>query len=333
MSPKWKGLEIPTGLVADENVTTPTYGRFIAEPFERGFGFTVGHALRRVLLSSIHGAAVTSIKVEGVMHEFATIPGVKEEVMEIILNLKKLVVRLEGKESKTLFLNIEGEKDVTAADIVKDEHVEILNPELHLATLNKHAKLKAEINIGRGYGYLSSEDNKKEDSPIGVIFIDSTFSPVTRVKYHIENTRVGHRTDYEKLILEVFTNGSVSPEEAIVHAAEILRKHVEMFITFETEEEETVAELSDDEKKTRGSLKMNVSELELSVRSSNCLKSAGIKTIAQLVQKSESDMLKYRNFGKKSLGEITKILSAMGLSLGMKLEPEVIQDLDLAGKK
>jgi len=328
MSPKWKGLEIPTGLVQDEDVAAPTYGKFTAEPFERGFGCTVGHALRRVLLSSIQGAAVTSVKIQGVMHEFSTIPGVVEEMIDIILNLKKLILRLEGKESKRLFLDVEGEKKVTAADIVGDEHVKILNPELHLATLNKQAKLKAEINVGRGFGYLTSEENKKEDSSPGLIYLDSTFSPVTRVKYHVENTRVGHRTDYERLILEVFTDGSVSPEEAIVHAAEILRKQIEIFITFETEEEEPIVELSDEENNKRTNLRMNVSELELSVRSSNCLKSAGIKTIAQLVQKSESDMLKYRNFGKKSLAEIGKILSSMGLSLGIKLEPELLQALE-----
>lgn len=328
MSPKWKELEIPTGLAQDEEVSTPTYGKFIAEPFERGFGFTIGHALRRVLLSSIQGAAVTSVKIQGVMHEFATILGVREEVVEIILNLKKLVLKLEGKESKTLFLDAEGEKEVTAADIVKDEHVEILNPDLYIATLNKGAKLKLEIEVGRGRGYVTAEQNKKEESPAGVIFIDSTFSPVTRVKYSVGNTRVGERTDYEKLILEVFTNGSISPEESVVHAAEILRKHADIFITFETEEEEAVAELSEDEKRRRDNLRMNVSELELSVRSSNCLKSAGIKTIAQLVQKTESDMLKYRNFGRKSLAEINKLLSSMGLSLGMKIDSELLQKLE-----
>jgi DNA-directed RNA polymerase subunit alpha len=328
MSPKWKGLEIPTGLVQDENVATPIYGKFIAEPFERGFGFTVGHALRRILLSSIHGAAVTGVKVEGVLHEFSTIPGVAEDMTDIILNFKKLILKLDGKESKKLYLDIEGKKTVTAADIVKDEHVEVLNPELRLATLNKDGKFKAEIEVGRGYGYITSEENKKENSSPGRIFLDASYSPVTRVKYNVENTRVGHRTDYERLILEVFTNGSVSPEEAIVHAAEILRKHAEVFITLETEEEEEVSELSEEEKKKRDNLKMNVSELELSVRSSNCLKSAGIKTILQLVQKSESDMLKYRNFGKKSLAEIGKILVTMGLSLGMKLDPALVQELE-----
>lgn len=328
MSPKWKGLEIPTGLVQDEDVATPTYGRFIAEPFERGFGFTVGHALRRVLISSIQGAAVISLKIDGVMHEFSTLPGVREDIPEIILNFKKLILRLEGKESKILYLDVKGERDVTAADIVKDEHVEILNPDLHLATLNRHGHIKAEIEVGRGYGYVTAEQNKREGSSVGVIYLDSTFSPVTRVKYSIENTRVGDRTDYERLILEVFTNGSVSPEEAVVHAAEILRKHVEIFITFEPEEEEATAELSEEEKKRLEYLKMNVNELELSVRSSNCLKSAGIKTIYQLVQKTESDMLKYRNFGKKSLNEINKILASMGLSLGMKIEPEILQQLE-----
>lgn len=325
MSPKWKGLEIPTGLVQDESKASPTYGRFIAEPFERGFGFTIGHALKRVLISSIHGAAVTGIKIDGVMHEFSTIPGIMEEVSEIILNFKKLILKLDGKETRTLYLDVEGEKEVTAKDIVKDEHAEILNPKLHLAALNKGARLKAQIEVGSGYGYVPAEEHKKETSPIGVIYIDSTFSPVVRVKYNIENTRVGGRTDYERLILEVFTNGSVSPEEAVAHAAEILRKHVEMFISFETEEEEAVIELSDEEKKRREYLRMNVSELELSVRSGNCLKSAGIKTISQLVQKTESDMLKYRNFGKKSLTEINKILASMGLSLGMKLEPLLLE--------
>ena len=328
MSPKWKGLEIPTGVVADEKATTPTYGKFVAEPFERGFAITVGHALRRMLISSIQGAAVTGVQFDGVMHEFSTIPGVVEDVTEIILNLKQLVIKLEGTKAKTLYLDEEGPKEITAASIVKDENVEVLNPDLHLATLNKNGKLKARIEVGRGYGYVTAEQNKKEGSSIGFIPMDSTFSPVIRVKYNVENTRIGHRTDYERLILEVFTNGSVTAEDALVHAADILRKHVEIFITFESEEEEAQVELSEEEKKHREYLRMNVSELELSVRSSNCLKAAGIKTISQLVQKTEADMLKYRNFGKKSLSEINKILTSMKLSLGMTIDPALFKELE-----
>jgi DNA-directed RNA polymerase subunit alpha len=332
MSPKWKGLEIPTGVVTDEKAATPTYGKFIAEPFERGFAITVGHSLRRILISSIQGAAVTGVQFDSVMHEFSTIPGVVEDVTEIILNLKRLIIKLEGAKSKTLYVEEEGPKAITAASIVKDEHAVVLNPDLHLATLNKEAKFKARIEVGRGYGYVTSEQNKKEGSSIGFIPVDSTFSPVTKVKYNIENTRIGHRTDYERLILEIFTNGTVSPEQALVHAADILRKHVEIFITFESEEEEPLVELSEEEKKRREYLCMNVSELELSVRSSNCLKAAGIKTISQLVQKTEADMLKYRNFGKKSLSEINKILTSMKLSLGMTLDPALLKELE-GGKK
>lgn len=318
MSAKWKGLEIPRKLSWDEETLSPTYGKLVAEPLERGYGVTIGNSLRRVLLSSLRGAAVTSVRIEGVLHEFSTVPGAIEDVTEIILNLKQLIIRLHGEEPKTIRIKAKGEGEVRAADIIKDNHVEVLNPHLHIATLNKKGSLGMEIEVGSGKGYTSAEKNKKEDQPIGVIPVDSIFSPVKKVNYNIEPTRVGQETDYDRLILEIWTNGSLSPQEAMESAAEILGKHFAMFVAPGEEVEEEGEEISEEEKKRQEYLKQSVSELELSVRSANCLKVAKIRTIGGLVQKTEAEMLKYPNFGKKSLAEIKEILAEMGLSLGMK---------------
>ncbi len=318
MSAKWKGLEIPRKLSWEEETLTPTYGKLIAEPLERGYGVTIGNSLRRVLLSSLRGAAVISVRIEGVLHEFSTVPGVVEDVTEIILNLKQLVIKLHGESPKTMRVKAKGPGEVRAADIIKDNQVEILNPHLHIATLGKEGKLEMEIEVDSGKGYVSAEKNKKENHPIGVIPVDSVFSPTKKVNHSIEPTRVGQETDYDRLILEVWTNGSLSPQEAMESAAEVLRKHFAMFVAPGEEVAGEVEEISEEEKKRQEYLKQNVSELELSVRSANCLKVAKIRTIEELTRKTEAEMLKYPNFGKKSLAEIKEILTEMGLSLGMK---------------
>lgn len=318
MSIKWKGLEIPRKLRWDEETLSLTYGKFIAGPLERGYGVTVGNSLRRVLLSSLTGAAVTSVRIEGVLHEFSTVPGVSEDVTEIILNLKQLIIRLHGEKPKTIQIKARGQREVRAADIIKDNQVEILNPHLHIATLNKEGRLGVEIEVNSGKGYVSAEENKNEDQPIGVIPVDSIFSPVKKVNYNIEPTRVGQETDYDQLILEIWTNGSLSPQESVESAAEILRKHFAMFVAPGEEVEEEDKEPSPEEKKRQEYLKQSISELELSVRSANCLKVARIQTIGELVQKNEGEMLKYPNFGKKSLAEIKKVLAEQEPSLSMK---------------
>jgi len=316
-----KNFEMPKKLVLDEATHTPTYGKFVAEPFERGYGATIGNSLRRVLISSIEGTAVTSVKIDGVQHEFSAIKGVAEDVPQIILNIKKLVLRSHFKTPKPIYIDVSSKKSVTAADIKTDETVEIINPNLHIATLTKAAPLKIEMEVARGRGYVPAERNKKEGQPIGVIPVDSIFTPVTKVNFYVENTRVGQITDYDKLILEAWTNGSIDPKEALLYASNILQRHFDIFVGFGKlpEEEEEPVE-TEEQKLLREKLKIPISELELSVRSSNCLREARIKTIGDLVKKTELEMLKYRNFGKKSLAEINKILGDMGLSLGMKIE-------------
>lgn len=318
-----KNFEMPKKLVLDESSYTPTYGKFVAEPFERGYGVTIGNGLRRVLISSIEGTAVMSIKIEGVSHEFSTIPGVVEDVPQIILNIKKLILRSHFKTPKPMFIDIDKKGEILAKDIKVDETVEIINPDLHIATLTKNAKFHMEMEVARGRGYVPAERNKREGQPIGVIAIDSIFTPVKKVNFFVENTRVGQITDYDKLILEVTTNGSIEPKEALLYASNILQRHLDIFVGFgKLPEEEEVAEETEEQKQMKEKLKMPISELELSVRSSNCLREAKIKTIGDLVSKSELEMLKFRNFGKKSLAEINKILGGMGLALGMKLEAE-----------
>jgi len=328
MGINWRNFEMPKKLECDESTYTDTYGKFIAEPFERGYGITIGNALRRVLLSSIEGAAVTSIKIGGVQHEFSSIPGVAEDVVEIILNIKKLVLRSFSKEPKKIFLKVEKKGEVTAADITTDETIEILNPDLHIVTLTKKTKLEIEMDVGKGRGYVPAERNKKENQPIGSVPIDSIFTPLTKVNLNVENTRVGQMTDYDKLILEIWTNGSISPKDALLYASHILQRHLDIFVNFGKlpEEEEEPTE-TPEETELYEKLAMPISELELSVRSSNCLKEAHIKMIGDLVKKTELEMLKYRNFGKKSLAEINKILVGMGLALGMHFDEERLKKI------
>ncbi|MBI4595709.1 MAG: DNA-directed RNA polymerase subunit alpha [Candidatus Tectomicrobia bacterium] len=311
----------PKRLECEESSLTSTYGKFTAEPFERGFGVTLGNSLRRVLLSSLPGAAVTAVQIEGVYHEFSTIPGVVEDVTDIILNLKEIRVRLDDAGPKKIYLHAEGEKTVTAKDIETGAGVEILNPGQHIATLNKEGKLNMEMIVRTGRGYLPAERNEEDVFSPQMIPIDAIFSPIKKVNFKVENTRVGRSTDYDRLILEITTDGSIIPEESVAQAARILKEHVQIFINFEEKHEaEEPEKISEEKSKILTNLNRSVEELELSVRSYNCLKNANIKTIAELVQKTEAEMLKTRNFGRKSLNEIKEILTEMGLSLGMKLD-------------
>ena len=323
MGVKLRNFEMPKKLVCEESTFTPTYGKFIAEPFERGYGTTVGNSLRRVLISSIEGTAVTSVKIAGVSHEFSTIKGVVEDTPQIILNIKKLILKSHFKKPKPMFLKVAKKGEVKAKDFKVDETVQILNPNLHIATLTKKTKLEMELEVSRGRGYVLAEKNKKESQPIGVIPIDSVFSPVKRINFTVENTRVGQITDYDRLLLEIWTNGSIDPKEAMLYASNILQRHLDIFVELgQLPEEITEEEESKEEKEIIEKLNMPITELELSVRSSNCLREAKIKTIGDLVKKAEVEMLKYRNFGKKSLSEINKILADMGLRLGMETKKE-----------
>lgn len=315
-------LEMPKRFSKDDSISTDTYAKYIIEPFERGYGHTLGNAMRRVLLSSIEGAAITSIKIEGVMHAFSTISGVVEDVPEIILNLKKLKIKLHTREPKKLTLRAEKKGEVKASDITPDSTVEIINPDMHIMTLDKKIKIEIELEVRIGRGYIPSELNKMTNQPIGVIPIDSIFSPVSRVNYSIENTRIGQRTDYDRLILEIWTDGRVSPDDALTQCAAILREHLNVFVDFEhakiTFEEKGMKEK--EEGRLQKLLSTSINEIELSVRSSNCIQRANIKNIGDLVRKTEAEMLKYRNFGKKSLNEIKKVLADLGLSLGMNVD-------------
>ena len=314
-------VQIPKFLDYEKESLTSTYGKFIAEPFERGYGQSVGNSLRRILLSSITGAAVTSVKFEGVSHEYSSIQGVVEDTTEIILNLKELKIKLFKPGTKTLRLSVKGERNVVAADIQIDGDVEILNPQLHLATLTEDdANLELEIEVADGRGYSPSERNKREGQSIGVIPVDSVFTPVSQVKYAVESARIGQMTDYDKLIMEIWTDGRIQPEDALAHASKILRDSLQIFINFEEEPVQQDDSMSEEEERMRELLSESVEELELSVRSANCLKTANIKTIGDLVRKSESDMLKYKNFGRKSLNEIKEILGGMGLSFGTDVD-------------
>ena len=282
-----------------EYVESDHYGKFVVEPLERGYGTTLGNALRRILLSSLPGAAVTSVKIDGILHEFSTIPGVKEDVTEIILNLKKLAVRLEGESTKRAIINAVGPKDVTAADIICDSDMEIFNPDLHIATLEENATLVMEINFARGRGYVPAEQNKNESTPISVIPVDSIYTPVTKVNFTVENTRVGQVTDYDRLVLEIWTDGSITPEEGVSIGAKIMQEHLNLFIqlTDTTDAMEIMVEKEEDQKEK--ALEMTIEELELSVRSFNCLKRAAINTVEELTQKTEDDMMKVRNLSTK----------------------------------
>lgn len=291
------------------------YGKFVVEPLERGYGTTLGNALRRILLSSLPGAAVTSVKIDGVLHEFSTIPGVKEDVTEIILNLKKLAIRLNGDNTKRVIINAVGPKEVTAADIIGDSDIEIFNPDLHIATLEENATLVMEVNLARGRGYVPAEMNKTESTPISVIPVDSIYTPVRKVNFTVENTRVGQVTDYDRLVLEIWTDGSITPEEGVSIGAKIMQEHLNLFIklTDSIDMVEIMVEKEEDQKEKV--LEMTIEELELSVRSFNCLKRAGINTVEELTHKSEEDMMKVRNLGKKSLDEVKFKLEELGLGL------------------
>jgi len=317
-----KDLIRPKRLEAEKETLTPFYGKFTAEPFERGFGITIGNSLRRILLSSLQGAAIASVKIDGVLHEFSTIPGVKEDVTEVILNLKEVRLKLHTEGPKTVRVKTDGPKVLKAGDFQTGDAVEILNPEHYIATLSRDAKLSMEMAVKVGRGYVPAERNKEENQAIGTIPIDAIFSPIKKVNYTVTNARVGQITDYDKLTLEVWTDGSLSPEEAVAHAAKILKNQLSIFITFEEEEEEEMAAFGeqDEVEKLNENLFRSVDELELSVRSANCLKHANIKLIGDLVQKTEAEILATKNFGRKSLNEIKEILEEMGLGLGMKLE-------------
>lgn len=325
---RWRGLELPSQVVLDEELSTPTYGRFVIEPFERGFGTTVGNSLRRVLLSSLKGAAVATVKITGAPHEFSTLRGVLEDVTDIILNVKSIVVGCDSDEIKTMTVSRDRKGAVRAADIVADPAVEIVNPDLVLATLTDDVRFQMDMTVRSGRGYATAEENQGPEQEIGVIPVDSVFSPVERVRYKTEETRVGQRTNYDRLILEVWTKGTLSPEDALVEAAKILRKHLNPFVQYHELGMDVVMETPeppsppvnvapDHLDRLRSTLDRPVSDLELSVRASNCLGAARIHTVGELVIKTEADLLRVRSFGKTSLREVKKKLANMGLSLGM----------------
>ncbi|MBI5206602.1 MAG: DNA-directed RNA polymerase subunit alpha [Candidatus Firestonebacteria bacterium] len=318
---KWRSMEKPKRLIQKNADISQNYAKFVVEPLESGYGVTIGNSLRRILLSSLPGAAVSSIKIDGALHEFSSIPGVVEDTVELILNIKKIVVKMYGNGPEKLYIAAEGAKEIKALDIKCSSNIEVLNPDLHILTLNEDAKINIELEVTRGRGYVPTERKKKQDKVIGVIPIDAMYSPVNKVTYNVENTRVGQRTDYDRLLLEVWTNGSVSPEDAVAFSAKILKDHLGVFMCMEEEpEEEEVKVEKEEEDKLNELLNKSVDELELSVRSYNCLKASNIKIIRDLVQRSENEMLKFRNFGRKSLTEIKDILKNMGLSFDMKFD-------------
>jgi DNA-directed RNA polymerase subunit alpha len=319
-SKNWRDLIKPKMLEVDRDSLTETYGRFCCEPLERGFGTTLGNSLRRVLLSSLQGAAITAVKIDGALHEFQTLPDVVEDVTDIVLNLKEVIVEMHDPKPKVIRLDKEGEGKVTASDIAVSEGVEILNPEHAVATLSRGGKLHMELLVQIGRGYVPAERNKSATMSVGTIPIDSLFAPVKKVNYTVTNARVGQQTDYDKLTIDVWTNGSVSPEDAVAYAAKILKDQLTIFINFEETAEPVEETVSEEAAKLNENLDKSVDELELSVRSANCLQNANIRFIGELVQKTEAEMLKTKNFGRKSLKEIKEILAEMGLSLGMKLD-------------
>jgi DNA-directed RNA polymerase subunit alpha len=316
----WKGFQRPKRLEVERETLTPKFGRFSAQPFERGFGTTIGNALRRILLSSIEGASITAIKLDGVLHEFSSVPGVVEDTTDIILNLKQIPFRCHSEHAETLMLNAVGPRTVKAGDIQASANVEILDPEAVIATLSEEGKISMEMRLRKGRGYISADRNFDDDLGIGYIPIDSIHAPVRKVNYVVEDARLGQKTDYDKLTLEVWTNGAVSPQDAVALAAKILKDHMAIFINFEESNEEVLDFPSTEDERVLEQLNRSVDELELSVRSYNCLKNANIKTIYDLVTKTEGEMLKTKNFGRKSLNEIKDILAEMGLSLGMNVD-------------
>ncbi len=323
-------FEMPKRVVKDEIASGANYGKFVAEPFEAGYGRTIGNSMRRVLLSSLEGTAIASVKIDGAAHEFCSLPGVVEDVTEIVLNLKKVLLKSYSREPQRLKIDVKGPGAVTAGDILENGDIEVLNPEHHIAMLDVNGKFKAELETCIGRGYYSAERNKKEDQELGVIPIDSLFSPVSRVKYEIDNCRVGRRTDYDRLIIEIWTDGRVSPDDALTLSAAILRHHLNVFVSYDKdliEFEESEKQIDVEKEDLRKKLNISVNEIELSVRAANCLNNANITTVGELAQKTEPEMLKYRNFGKKSLNEIKEKILDMGLSLGMTFEPDLLVPL------
>jgi DNA-directed RNA polymerase subunit alpha len=321
-------FELPKLPVKDEATATPNYAKFVAEPFEAGYGVTIGNALRRVLLSSVEGGAITNVKIAGANHEFQTLPHIVEDVTDIILNLKQVKFKCAEHDPRTLSIAVNKEGNVTARDIQEVTGVEVVNKNQLICTLDKKARFEAELTVRVGRGFATGDENKFPDMPIGVIPVDSIFSPVTRVKYAVENTRVGQRTDYDKLIIEIWTDGRIEPEEALKQASSILRKHIEPFYNYDETQvlfDETAPAQNQENQKLKKLLNMSVNEIELSVRAANCLNNANITTVGQLAMKTEQEMLKYRNFGKKSLNEIKEKLTGLGLALGMKFDPGVVE--------
>jgi len=319
---------MPKRLTKEDSTATETYAKFVAEPFETGYGHTIGNSLRRVLLSSLEGAAITSVKIDGAMHEFTTIDGVVEDVTELVLNLKKILFKAHNREPQTLLLSANKDGEVTAEDIQLNQNVELVNPKQMICTLDKKKRFEMELEVKVGRGFLPGDENKKPEQAIGVIAIDSLFSPVTRVRYNVESARVGQRTDYDRLIIEIWTDGRISPDDALTQASAILQHHLDVFVGYDKNavEFEEAADKQDDERaKLKKLLNMSVNEIELSVRAANCLNNANITTVGQLAMKTEAEMLKYRNFGKKSLNEIKEKLAALGLSLGMNIEPDLLE--------
>ena len=322
----WKGFQRPKRLEFERETLTDRFGRFYAQPFERGFGTTVGNAMRRVLLSSIEGAAVTAVKIDGVLHEFSPIPGVVEDATDIILNLKQIPLKMHTDTTKTLYVRVDKAGEVRARDIEADADIEILEPDAHIATVAEHGKLHMELRVKRGRGYVSADKNFDEDLGIGWIPVDSVHSPIKKVNYLVEAARIGQNTDYDKLTLEVWTNGSVTPADAVSLSAKLIRDHLNIFINLEdTADMQADGGAEQPGAASNENLDKSVEELELSVRSYNCLKNANIRTIRELVQKTEGEMLKTKNFGRKSLNEIKEILGTMGLSLGMRLDQPAAQ--------
>ncbi|HUO77161.1 MAG TPA: DNA-directed RNA polymerase subunit alpha [Thermodesulfovibrionales bacterium] len=325
-----KGFQLPDKIRFDEETLTDTYGKLIAEPFERGYGPTLGNSLRRVLISSLEGAAVIAVKIRGALHEFSHITGVKEDVMDIILNIKKLRFKMYSDNKKIATIKVSGPKEAKGGDLHVDSAIEVLNPEQVIATLDKGVSFEAEMYIRKGKGYVASELNKEADLPVDMLAIDSVFSPVKKVNFSVEKARVGRATDYDRLVMEIWTDGSITPQHAVSQAASIIIDYMDLFISEEEgtgaeyEESTAMASVSGSASFNENLLK-NVDELELSVRASNCLKNANIKTISELVQKSEYEMLKTKNFGRKSLNEIKEILHSMGLHLGMRIDTDAVK--------
>jgi DNA-directed RNA polymerase subunit alpha len=321
-------FELPKRLVKDDTSATPTYAKFIAEPFETGYGHTIGNSIRRVLLSSLEGAAITSVKIDGAPHEFCTVEGVVEDVTEIVLNLKKVKFKAHSREPQTLILSVNKEGAITAGDIELNQHIEVVNKDQLICTLDKKRKFLMELEVRVGRGFCPGDENKKVDQPIGVIAIDSIFSPVSRVRYLVEAARVGQRTDYDRLVIEISTDGRISPDDALTQASAILQHHMDVFVGYDKNAiqfEEDSRPVDDEKMRMKKLLNMSVNEIELSVRAANCLNNANITTVGQLALKTEQEMLKYRNFGKKSLNEIKEKLTALGLSLGMNIDASLLE--------